>query len=128
MATTWGDKVPASQLTNINTTIQYFDLALQLAPGETADVQFTVVFANPSDADALIYFYGTLDESSEDWDTEEEWFASILITDTAGATKRASIPVDRKFKIRVGIKRGAGTINLVSADMSARKDNVDLTK
>lgn len=119
---TWGAKVSATQLTSI-TTEEFFDAVITLAPGEQADVE--VEFNPPTTPtdDLVVSVYGTLDESSENWDDTP--ILSFTISNAIDPNK-ASFVLAGFYKMRIGVKRSGTTDTITSADMSYRKDGVSL--
>lgn len=118
----WGNKTNATQLTSI-TTEQYFDAAITLDPGETAHMDVTANFPTTPTDDAIVSLYGTLDDSSEDWDDTP--FLSFAISKDIDPNK-VSFVVSGVYKFRVGVQRSGSTDTLSSADMSYRTDGVSL--
>ena len=118
----WSSDTSATQLTSI-TTEQFFDATPTLNPGERAHVQIEVDFPSTPTDDAIISFYGTLDASSETWDTLP-FDSRTLDNDTdPGAV---SVVVEGVYKFRVGVQRTGSTDTITSADMNYRTDGVDL--
>lgn len=118
----WGSKVSATQLTNI-TTEQFFDEVVTLNPGEVivCEVEFNPP-TTPTD-DLLVSLYGTLDDSSENWDDTP--FLTRTISRAIDPDK-ASFSVRDRYKFRVGVQRTGTTDTITSADFSYRKNGVNL--
>jgi len=116
MAVGWGSKDPATQITSI-TSEQFFDDAPQLAANEEAHVEVIVNFpASPTD-DALVSVYGTLDDSSEDWDDTP--LLQFTVSNDIDPNK-VSFVVSSVYKFRVGIQRDGSTDTITDADMNHR--------
>lgn len=118
----WGSKTSATQLTSISTE-QFFDALVTLNPGETAHVEVEVDFPTTPADDAVVSVYGTLDASSESWD-ETPIHARLISNDID--PNKASFLVSGVYKFRVGVKRSGSTDTITSADMSYRKNGVNL--
>lgn len=118
----WQDKQTATQLTSI-TTEQFFDQTPSLNPRELCHVQIEIDFpASPTD-DAVVSLYGTLDDSSENWDDTP--FRQLAISKDTDPNA-VSFTVGGVYKFRVGVKRSGTTDTITSADMAFRKDGVSL--
>ncbi len=118
----WGSKQSATQLTDI-TTEQFFDETPQLNPRELCHVviEYNPV-ASPND-NLVVSVYGTLDDSSEEWDDTP--FRQLEI-DKAIDPNQVSFTVGGVYKFRIGVKRSGTTDTITSADMDYRKDGVSL--
>lgn len=117
----WSSKNNLTQLTSI-TTEQFFD-AVTLNPGELAHCEVEIDFpASPTD-EATISLYGTLDDSSENWDDTPIWSQNI---GNGIDPNKISFPVSGLYKFRIGVQRDGSTDTITSADMSYRKDGVNL--
>lgn len=117
----WSSKTGLPQLTNI-TTEQFF-AAVSLNSGELAHCEVEIEFpATPTD-EAQINLYGTLDDSTENWDDTPIWSQNIA---NSPDPNKISFPVSGLYKFRVGVARSGSTDTLTSADMSYRKDGVSL--
>lgn len=122
----WQTEVAATQLTSI-TTEQFFSFGgstkLSLQPGESMVVQ---VKANPptTPTDHLIVaVYGTLDETSEQYDTTP--FMEFTI-DKALDPNYVSFIISGLLYFRIGVRRSGTTDTYTDADCSYRKDGVNL--
>lgn len=116
----WGSKTNSTQLTNI-TTEQFFSQTPSLNPGEVChvEVEYNPV-ASPTD-DLVVAVYGTLDDSSENWDDEP--IIEFTIPNDNDPNKRSFV-VAGIYKFRVGVRRSGTTDTITSADMSHRLDGV----
>ncbi len=122
----WEPTSGATPLTDISDTAQYFDLATQLNPGESADVLVKVKFEVVGNGDALIQVYGR--PSGEEWPTEARDLYRIIMT--SNVLKSIDFPVGGGglYEFRVGLKLDPlGSVNLVSGMLSVQRDGVDLT-
>lgn len=122
----WGSKVSATQLTSI-TTEQFFSFSgtafVTLNPGESAHIQVDInPPATPTDY-GVVSCYGTLDDSSENWDDSP--FFSMFIDKSIDPCS-ASFIISGVYKFRIGVKRSGSTDTLASADCIYRKDGVSL--
>lgn len=116
MAVAWGSKTASTQLTSI-TSEQFFSQTPQLAANEEAHVEVIANFpATPTD-DALVSVYGTLDDSTEDWD-DTPLFQFTISKDTD--PNKVSFVVSSVYKFRVGIQRDGSTDTITDADMNHR--------
>lgn len=117
----WGSKTDLTQLTSI-TTEQFFS-AVTLNPGELVHCEVEIDFpATPTD-EATISLYGTLDDSTENWDDTPIWQQNIA---NSPDPNKVSFQVSGWYKFRVGVQRDGSTDTITSADMSYRKDGVSL--
>ena len=118
----WGSDTAATQLSSI-TTEQFFDQVATLNPRETAHLQVSVDFpASPTDH-AIIAVYTTLDDTSEMWDLIP--MMEFLIENTTDPN-RISFLVTGVYRFRVGVRRSGSTDTITSADLSLRKDGVNV--
>ena len=118
----WGSKTSSTQLSSI-TTEQFFSQTPTLNPGETAHVQIGCDFpASPTD-NLIVAVYGTLDASSESWDS-----VPLLEFEIDNGTDQpdAAFLVSGVYKFRVGARRSGTTDTITSADMAHRVDGVAL--
>lgn len=116
----WGSKLSATQLTSI-TTEQFFSTTPTLGPQETAHVE---VEANPPTTptdDLIVAVYGTLDDSTENWD-DTPLMEFVIDKDTD--PNKVSFSISGIYKFRVGVRRSGTTDTYTSADMSYRLDGV----
>ena len=109
----WGSDTAATQLTSI-TTEQFFNQVPTLNPRETAHVQLSVDFPGSPTDHAIVAVYTTLDDTSE-----------FLIENTIDPN-RISLLVTGVYKFRVGVRRSGATDTITSADLSYRKDGVNV--
>ena len=116
----WGSKTSATQLTSI-TTEQFFDATPQLNPQEQVHCEVEVDFPTTPTDDAVVSIYGTLDESSENWDDTPLMAFTI---DKGTDPNKMSWTMSGLYKFRVGVKRSGSTDTLTTADFSYRKDGV----
>jgi hypothetical protein len=106
-----------------HTTEQFFNQVPTLNPRETAHVQVSVDFpASPTDH-LLVAVYTTLDDTSEVWDIIP--MMEFLIENTTDPN-RISFLVTGVYKFRVGVRRSGSTDTITSADLSYRKDGVNV--
>lgn len=121
----WGSTQTATQRTSIAATEVPFEFAgvdeVLLNPGEQAHCQVAVDFPTTPADDATVSVYGTLDGST--WDTTP---VQRYRVDKATDPGRVSFVVAGLYAFRVGVA-GTATTTLTSADLSYRKDGVDLS-
>ena len=118
----WGSKTTSTQLTSV-TTEQFFSQTPTLNPGETTHVEVDADFpASPTDY-LVVAVYGTLDDSSENWDDTPILEFEI---DNATDPNKLSFLVSGVYKFRVGVRRSGSTDTITSADMAHRLDGVSL--
>lgn len=118
----WGSETNATQLTSI-TTEQFFSTLISLNPGETAVVQVSVDFPTTPTDDAIVGCYATLDDTSEVWDVVPFYEARLR---NDNDPNRLTLAVRDVYKFRVGVRRSGSTDTLTSADLSYRKNGVNL--
>lgn len=118
----WGSKTSATQLTSI-TTEEFFDETPTLNPREIAHCEVTVDFPSSPTDNAVVSVYGTLDDSTEDWDDTP--LMEFAIGNDSDPNK-VSFIISGLYKFRVGVQRDGSTDTLTSADFSYRKDGVSL--
>lgn len=119
----WAGKQSATQLTNI-TTEQFFNTLIALLPREIVHVQVDVDFPGTPVDDLILALYATLDDSSENWDDTP--FREIAVPNTPDPNA-VSFSVAAVYKFRVGARRSGSTDTITTADLSYRKDTVDLS-
>lgn len=122
----WGSKQTATQLTSI-TTEQFFAFSavtlITLNPGESAQCQVAVDFPTTPVDDAVISVYATLDTSTPTYDiTPFIQFRLSRLTDPNSAT----FNVSDVQGFRVGIKRSGTSTTFTSADLSYKKNGLNL--
>lgn len=116
MAVGWGTKTNATQLTSI-TTEQFFNQTPNPAPNEMVHCEVEADFpATPTD-DAIVAVYGTLDDSTENWDDTPLMEFTI---DNGTDPNKISWSMFGFYKFRVGVRRSGTTDTLTSADFSHR--------
>jgi hypothetical protein len=116
----WGSKnTDATQLTSITDTEQFFDEEVTLGPKEVAHVQIEIDFGGTTD-DAIISVYGTLDDATEDWDTQPIQSVRYPVALTDGFV---SLLVHGVYRFRIGVKSAGSTDTITDADMSYRLDD-----
>lgn len=122
----WGSTQTATQLTSI-TTEQFFAFggssALSLNPGESMHFQVDVNFPTSPTDHAIVSVYGTLDDSSENWDDTPALTFSV---DKAIDPNAASFIISDLYRFRVGVKRSGTTDTLTSADAKYRKNGISV--
>ena len=101
---------------------ELFSDAVTLTPGELSDIQ--VIGNSSGTTDSLeIKAYGTLDASSENWDTVP--FFSFVLDCTDGNDNDVSFQVSGKYKFRLGFVRD-GSTDTITTNAWSRKDGVSL--
>ncbi len=119
----WSAPFIATQLTGLVDTEQFFTLLIgELNPGESVEVH---IEGNPPASptgDAQINLYGTLDDTSENWDDTP--FQSLIVPSSPDPSK-VSFSIYGRYKVRVG------AIILVASetwtmDMEFRRDGVSV--
>ena len=118
----WGSDTAATQLSCI-TTEQFFNQVPTLNPRETAHVQVSVDFPSSPTDHLLVAVYTTLDDTSEVWDIIP--MMEFLLENTTDPN-RISFLVTGVYKFRVGVRRSGSTDTIKSADLSYRKDGVNV--
>jgi len=115
MAVAWGSDTSATQLTSVSTE-QTFDAEPQLDPNEFAHVQ--IIGNSSGTTDNLeVKVYSTLDDTSENWDTEP--IIEFTIDCTDGNDNDRSFIVQNVYKFQVGVQR-SGSTDTFTADMNYR--------
>jgi hypothetical protein len=94
-----------------------------LNPRETAHVQVSVDFPSSPTDHLLVAVYTTLDDTSKVWDIIP--MMEFLIENTTDPN-RISFLVTGVYKFRVGVRRSGSTDTITSADLSYRKDGVNV--
>lgn len=118
----WGSKTTATQLTAITTTELFFDQTPIINPGEFHHVEIEAnPPATPTD-DLRVSIYGTLDDSSENWDDTPRM---VFIIDSGTDPNKKSFIISGIYKYRIGVVVDGATDTYV-ADMSFRADGVNL--
>ena len=119
----WGAKTNIVSDTGVTNTEEY-STAVTLNPGEVAHVEVEANNEDPSvSTDGLVVsVYGTLDDTSENWDDTP--FCSFVI-DSATDPNKVSFIVSGVYKFRIGYA-SEGTTNLFSVEVDYRKDGVNL--
>lgn len=113
---TWGAKTSATQLTGINTTEQFFDAIVGLAPVDSVHIQIGAT-GTPGGTDGLdISVYSTLDDTTEEWDTVA---VTTMQLTTESTLEDVSIILSGIYRFRVGVV-SAGATDTQVADMSYR--------
>jgi hypothetical protein len=115
MAVAWGSDTASTQLTTVSTE-QFFSETPQLDPNEYAHCQVIGNSSGTTD-NLIIAVYGTLDASSENWDTVPLFEFTLDCTD--GADNDVSFIVEKVYKFRVGVRRD-GSTDTFTADMNHR--------
>lgn len=118
----WSSKTNATQLTSITTTRQWFTSNITLNPGETAHVQLDIDFGGTTD-DMSVHVVTTLDDATENWD-DYDYISFIVPNDTDPGAR--SFLLNGIYKARIGVQSTGATDTHTSADMSYRKDGVNV--
>jgi hypothetical protein len=118
----WGSDTAATQLISI-TTEQFFNQVPTLNPRETAHVQVSVDFPSSPTDHLLVAVYTTLDDTSEVWGIIP--MMEFLLENTTDPN-RITFLVTAVYKFRVGVRRSGSTDTITSADLSYRKDGVNV--
>lgn len=119
----WGTKTNILSDASIDSTDDYSS-AITLNPGEIAHVEVKAKNKTSSSLtdDAVVSVYTTLDDSSEDWDTEAIFSQSV--TGSSNYLK-ISFVLSGIYKARLGVKSDGATDNF-TASANYRKDGVNL--
>lgn len=118
----WSSITNATQLTSV-TTEAFFSTLITLLPGELAHCQVDVNFPGTPTDDAIVAVYGTLDDTSENWDDSPVMELTITNDQDPHAV---SFLVEGLYKFRVGLRRSGTTDTLTSGDMASRINGVSL--
>ena len=118
----WGSKTQIATSLSVSTT-ELFSDAFTLNPGESAHVQVEADFPTTPTDDLEVRLYGTLDESSENWDDTALQYLGTL--DKGTDPNAMSFIVSGVYKARLGFKR-SGTTNTIVVNAWIRKDGVSL--
>ena len=100
-----------------------FSVLPTFTAGELHMLDVAVDFPTTPTDDAIVALYGTLDDSSEDWD-DEPFMEFTIPNDGTTAEIKKSVEVSGKYKYRVGVRRSGTTDTLASADFQVREDGV----
>jgi hypothetical protein len=117
----WASKTQIATSLSVAGTEQ-FSSSFTLSPGESAQVQVKGDFpASPTD-DLLIKVYGTLDDSSEEWDK-----APLMQFRLSKGTDPnvISFLIQGFYKARLGFIR-SGSTDTITTDAWIRKDGISL--
>ena len=118
----WGNKTQIANALSITAT-EVFSDSFTLNPGESAHVQVEADFpASPTD-DLEVRLYGTLDESSENWDDTVLQYLGTL--DKGTDPNAMSFIVSGIYKGRIGFKR-SGSTDTITVNAWLRKDGVNI--
>lgn len=118
----WGGDTASTQLTSVTNTEQFFSQTPQLNPRETAHCQVDVDFVTTPTDDMVVSVYGTLDDTSENWDDVP---LLQFVVDNGTDPSAVSFLITGVYKFRVGVAASGATDTHTSADMSHRVDGVD---
>jgi hypothetical protein len=118
----WGSDTAATQLSSI-TTEQFFDQVPTLNPRETAHLQISIDFPGSPTDHAIVAVYTTLDDTSEVFDLIP--MMEFLLENTTDPN-RISFLVTGIYTFRIGVRRSGSTDTITSADLSLRKDGVNV--
>lgn len=101
---------------------ELFSSAVTLNPGESAHVEVEGDFPVTPNDDLEVRVYGTLDDSTENWDDTPIY--KFTISNSIDPNK-ASIVIIDVYKFRVGAIR-TGATDTITTNMWYRKDGVSL--
>lgn len=119
----WGGKTDFTAVTAVNNTTEEFLEAVTMNPYEVCDVQLLIDNEHASavtDA-AIISLYGTLDASTEQWDTVP--FMQFNHKPATVSAEYLSFTVAGVYKFRIGVL-SAGATNTYTVDGSYRLNGV----
>ena len=118
----WGNKTQIATSLSAAAT-EVFSDAITLNPGESAHVQVVADFPETPTDDLEVRLYGTLDESSENWDDTPLQYLGTL--DKGTDPNAFSCIVSGIYKGRLGFKR-SGATDTITVNAWIRKDGVSL--
>lgn len=116
----WSAKTPIATALAVAGT-ELFSSAITLNPAESVDIQVKGNSSGTTD-NLVVSAYGTLDDSTEEWDTVP--FQQQTLDCTDGADNIFSILIPGKYKFRLGFARD-GSTDTITVDASIRKDGID---
>lgn len=122
----WSSKTQIITSQSVSTS-EVFSSAITLGPGESAHIEVEADFpATPTD-DLQVNLYGTLDDSTENWDDTPK---RILIIDNGTDPNKVSFGIDSfgpeaLYKCRIGVKR-TGSTDTITVDAWYRKNGISL--
>ena len=121
----WGSKtqIASSISVDSNSVYDYGATFVTLNPGETAHIQVKADFPVTPTDDLECYLFGTLDDSSEDWDTEPFMFLGTIQNDNDPGYLSAI--VNGVYKFRIGFLR-SGTTDTITADAWYRANGISI--
>lgn len=119
----WGSKTPFTAVTAVNNTTEEFLEAVTMNPYEVCHVQLQVDNEHASAVtDALIIsVYGTLDASTEQWDTVP--FMQFTHKPATVSAEYLSFTISGVYKFRIGAL-SAGATNTYTLDGDYRLNGV----
>ena len=117
----WGGKTNIESSTTVTSAEVYSD-AVTMNPGELAHAEVEADFpASPTD-ELTVKLYGTLDDSSENWDKTPLWSQNIA---NSPDPNKISFVVSGLYKWRLGFERD-GSTDSITVNADYRKDGVAL--
>lgn len=117
----WGSKTQIATNLSVSSSELYSN-AVTLNPGESAHAEVEADFpASPTD-ELTVKLYGTLDDSSENWDDTPMWTQNIA---NSPDPDKIAIPVSGLYKFRFGFARD-GSTDTITVNAWVRKDGVNL--
>lgn len=117
----WGAKTQIATGLAVAGT-ELFSSAITLNPGESADIQIKGNSSGTTD-NLVISAYGTLDASTENWDTVP--FFQFALDCTDGNDNDVSFVVNNKYKFRLGFVRD-GNSDTITTNAWERKDGINV--
>ena len=120
----WGNKTPFTAVTAVNNTTEEFLESVAMNPYEVCDVQLLIDNEHSTTVtDAVIIsLYGTLDASSEQWDTVP--FMQFTHKPATVSAEYLSFTVAGVYKFRIGAL-SAGATNTYTVDGDYRLNGVN---
>lgn len=117
----WGTKNTIINAQSVSGT-EVFSSAVGLNPGEVAHVQVEADFpATPTD-NLIVKIYGTLDDTSENWDDTPLFQQEI---DNGIDPNAISLVIAGVYKFRLGVIRD-GSTDTITVNAYERRDGVSL--
>ena len=117
----WGNKVQSLTAASVAGT-ELFSAAVILKPGENSHIQI-IGNSNGTTDNLVIAIYGTLDDSTQNYDTVA--MTKIELDCTDGNDNDISIMVSGVYSYRVGCVR-SGASDTITTNIYYRKDGVGL--
>lgn len=117
----WGSKTAVMTDQSVAGT-ELYSTAVTLNPGESADIQVSGNSSGTTD-NLVIKVYGTLDDTTENWDTTAVWSQELDCTD--GGPNLLSLNIFGKYKFRIGCVR-SGSTDTITTSVWYRTDGINV--